>query len=61
MKCTLTDEVIAELGDEFKGTLVIVAAVVSSRGTAINCCNDDGKPTPCLGLEACLKLHKSNQ
>jgi len=61
MKCTLTEAVTNELGDEFKGTLVIVAAISApGQGTAFNACNDDGKPTPCLGLEACLKLHRAN-
>ena len=60
MKCTLTDAVIEQIGDDFKGTLVIVAAIVSSVGTAFNACNDNGKPTPSLGLEAMEKLHRAN-
>jgi hypothetical protein len=62
MTCTLTDQVVEGIGEEFKGTVRIVAAVsTETRGTAINVVNKDGKPSPCLGLEACAKLHKANQ
>jgi len=61
MTCTLTEAVTNEIGDDFKGSVRIVAAVcVPNRGTAINVVTKDGKPSPCLGLEACAKLHKAN-
>jgi len=56
MTCVLSNDVVAEIGDSFKGIVTIVAAVSSPRGTAINVVDANGKPSPCLGLEACQKL-----